>query len=74
MDRQVVNTFETFYRHFMLGLRDPPPNRGFFPGNTQRFSYVDNDTNDREFFLDPFEFPWSDREPNDDSGQSDCVR
>ena len=58
----------------MVGLRDPPPNRGLLFGNTDRFVFVDGNTADRQFFTDPFEFPWSDDEPDDGEFRSDCVR
>ena len=59
---------------FVLGLFDPPPNDGNLAGNTERFVFVDGNTDNRDFFLDPFEFPWDEREPGDGFGNSNCVR
>ena len=58
----------------VVGLFDPSPEFGNFNGNTERFVFVDGNIEDREFFLDPFEFPWHEIEPNAAFRNSDCVR
>ena len=42
-------------------------------GDTERFRFVDGEVEGLEFFEEADEFPWQDDQPNDASGNDDCI-
>ena len=60
--------------YFFLSIGLESPNFfGIGEGNTERFHFVDGSQEDRDFFQEPFSFPWASNQPDDTDFDDDCV-
>lgn len=55
---------------YFLGLESPVTASG---PNTERFSFVDGNETERDFFAERGVFPWATEQPDDAEGFENCV-